>query len=143
MERTNKQTGMQSQKLMVFVLTMALYGLATLFTELIPQFQAGIVEFSVEYFLFIPSHWQYCLILFQRPWELLPENWFSAKLCRTVRRAGRTGEISYRDSRRICGGTHGEGSLQPEDGGDCCYDWNGSSAFHGNCSGYYEGAVCC
>ena len=54
MERTNKQTGMQSQKLMVFVLTMALYGLATLFTELIPQFQAGIVEFSVEYFLFIP-----------------------------------------------------------------------------------------
>src|SRR5699024_1275111 len=44
----------QSQKLMVFVLTMALYGLATLFTELIPKFQVGIVEFSVEYFLFIP-----------------------------------------------------------------------------------------
>lgn len=44
----------QSQKLMVFVLTMSLYGLATLFTELIPSFQAGIVEFSVEYFLFIP-----------------------------------------------------------------------------------------
>ena len=44
----------QSQKLMVFVLTMALYGLATLFTELIPSFQVGIVEFSVEYFLFIP-----------------------------------------------------------------------------------------
>lgn len=39
----------QSQKLMVFVLTMALYGLATLFTELIPSFQVGIVEFSVEY----------------------------------------------------------------------------------------------
>ena len=39
---------------MVFVLTMALYGLATLFSELIPSFQAGIVEFSVEYFLFIP-----------------------------------------------------------------------------------------
>ena len=31
-----------------------LYGLATLFTELIPKFQVGIVEFSVEYFLFIP-----------------------------------------------------------------------------------------
>src|SRR5699024_1236807 len=49
------QTSMnQSQKLMVFVLTMSLYGLATLFTELIPKFQVGIVEFSVEYFLFIP-----------------------------------------------------------------------------------------
>ena len=33
---------------------MSLYGLATLFTELIPSFQVGIVEFSVEYFLFIP-----------------------------------------------------------------------------------------
>ena len=44
----------QSQRLMVFVLTMALYGLATLFTELIPKFQVGLVEFSVEYFLFIP-----------------------------------------------------------------------------------------
>ena len=31
-----------------------LYGLATLFTELIPKFQVGIVEFSVEFFLFIP-----------------------------------------------------------------------------------------
>ena len=39
---------------MVFVLTMSLYGLATLFTELIPKFQVGIVEFSVEYFMFIP-----------------------------------------------------------------------------------------
>ena len=49
-----KQQANQSQKLMVFVLTMALYGLATLFSELIPKFQVGIVEFSVEYFLFIP-----------------------------------------------------------------------------------------
>ena len=49
-----KQQTTQSQKLMVFVLTMSLYGLATLFTELIPKFQVGIVEFSVEYFLFIP-----------------------------------------------------------------------------------------
>lgn len=39
---------------MIFVLTMSLYGLATLITELIPKFQVGIVEFSVEYFLFIP-----------------------------------------------------------------------------------------
>lgn len=51
----NQKTGAtQSQKLMIFVLTMSLYGLATLFTELIPKFQIGIVEFSVEYFLFIP-----------------------------------------------------------------------------------------
>lgn len=49
-----KKQATQSQKLMVFVLTMSLYGLATLFTELIPEFQVGIVEFSVEYFLFIP-----------------------------------------------------------------------------------------
>ena len=49
-----KEQGTQSQKLMVFVLAMSLYGLATLFTELIPKFQVGIVEFSVEYFLFIP-----------------------------------------------------------------------------------------
>lgn len=40
--------------MMVFVLTMSLYGLATLFTELIPKFQIGIIELSVEYFLFIP-----------------------------------------------------------------------------------------
>ena len=54
MSMSAKQGATQSQKLMVFVLTMSLYGLATLFTELIPSFQVGIVEFSVEYFLFIP-----------------------------------------------------------------------------------------
>lgn len=54
MSTMQKQSAVQSQKLMVFVLTMSLYGLATLFTELIPKFQVGIVEFSVEYFLFIP-----------------------------------------------------------------------------------------
>ena len=54
MEMMKKKTATQSQKLMIFVLTMALYGMATLFTELIPKFQIGIVEFSVEYFLFIP-----------------------------------------------------------------------------------------
>ncbi|MEE1313782.1 MAG: cell division protein FtsQ [Lachnospiraceae bacterium] len=55
MMKQTKQNGMaQSQKLMIFVLTMSLYGLATLITELIPSFQVGIVEFSVEYFLFIP-----------------------------------------------------------------------------------------
>ena len=54
METLKAQTATQPQKLMIFVFTMALYGLATLFTELIPSFQVGIVEFSVEYFLFIP-----------------------------------------------------------------------------------------
>ena len=54
MELAKKQTATQSQKLMVFVLTMALYGLATMFSELIPEFHIGVVEFSVEYFLFIP-----------------------------------------------------------------------------------------
>lgn len=54
MYTASKQNAAQSQKLMVFVLSMSLYGLATLFTELIPKFQVGIVEFSVEYFLFIP-----------------------------------------------------------------------------------------
>ena len=44
----------QSQKLMVFVLSMSLYGLATLVSELIPSIQIGIVELSVEFFLFIP-----------------------------------------------------------------------------------------
>lgn len=54
MELSKRPAATQSQKLMVFVLTMALYGLASLFTELIPKFQVGFVEFSVEYFLFIP-----------------------------------------------------------------------------------------
>lgn len=54
MSSLHKHTINQSQKLMIFVLTMSLYGLATLFTELIPKFQVGLVEFSVEYFLFIP-----------------------------------------------------------------------------------------
>ena len=51
---TKRESATQSQKLMVFVLTMSLYGLATLFTELIPSIHVGIVELSVEYFLFIP-----------------------------------------------------------------------------------------
>ena len=54
MNTLHNQTVTQSQKLMIFVLSMSLYGLATLFSELIPKFQVGIIEFSVEYFLFIP-----------------------------------------------------------------------------------------
>jgi uncharacterized membrane protein YwzB len=37
MEVVKKQTATQSQKLMVFVLSMAVYGLATMFSELIPS----------------------------------------------------------------------------------------------------------
>ena len=54
MSTIQNRSATQSQKLMIFVLTMSLYGLATVFTELIPKFQVGLVEFSVEYFLFIP-----------------------------------------------------------------------------------------
>lgn len=44
----------QSQKMMVFVLSMSLYGLATLFTELVPSVNLGFFELSIEYFAFIP-----------------------------------------------------------------------------------------
>ena len=54
MRTTQPAHATQSQKLMIFVLSMSLYGLATLFTELIPKFQVGVIEFSVEFFLFIP-----------------------------------------------------------------------------------------
>jgi hypothetical protein len=54
MNSIKKVNASQSQKMMIFVLAMSLYGLSTLFTELIPKFQVGLVEFSVEYFLFIP-----------------------------------------------------------------------------------------
>ncbi len=55
MEKIGNERGItSSQKLMIFVLSMSIYGLATLFTELLPKFYVGVVEFSVEYFLFIP-----------------------------------------------------------------------------------------
>ncbi|RIX50952.1 cell division protein FtsQ [Paenibacillus nanensis] len=44
----------QSQKLMVFILSMALYGISNMFTELIPSIQLGPIELKVEYFAFIP-----------------------------------------------------------------------------------------
>jgi hypothetical protein len=40
--------------MMIFVLSMSLYGLSNMFTELIPSFQLGPIELSVEYFAFIP-----------------------------------------------------------------------------------------
>ncbi|PAD69037.1 cell division protein FtsQ [Bacillus sp. 7586-K] len=44
----------QSQKMMVFILAMSLYGLSNMITELIPEVRVGPIEFSVEYFAFIP-----------------------------------------------------------------------------------------
>ncbi|MEK3885614.1 cell division protein FtsQ [Paenibacillus sp. PL2-23] len=44
----------QSQKLMVFILSMSLYGISNMFTELIPAIQLGPIELKVEYFAFIP-----------------------------------------------------------------------------------------
>ena len=44
----------QSQKMMVFILSMSLYGLSNMFTELIPEIKIGFIELSVEYFAFIP-----------------------------------------------------------------------------------------
>ncbi|MDQ0230850.1 cell division protein FtsQ [Metabacillus malikii] len=44
----------QSQKMMVFILSMSLYGLSNMITELIPEVRIGPIEFSVEYFAFIP-----------------------------------------------------------------------------------------
>lgn len=44
----------QSQKMMVFVLSMALFGLSKMITEILPSNEIGPIEFSVSYFAFIP-----------------------------------------------------------------------------------------
>ncbi|MDQ0297778.1 hypothetical protein J2S78_000186 [Salibacterium salarium] len=44
----------QSQQLMIFVLSMSLFGLANIITEIVPEFTFGPVELSVSYFAFIP-----------------------------------------------------------------------------------------
>jgi len=44
----------QSQKMMIFILSMSLYGLSNMITELVPSIYLGPVEFSIEYFAFIP-----------------------------------------------------------------------------------------
>src|SRR5699024_11655942 len=44
----------QSQKMMIFILAMSLYGLADLFTELLPEFQIGPVDLSIKYMVFVP-----------------------------------------------------------------------------------------
>ncbi|WP_440112997.1 cell division protein FtsQ [Paenibacillus sp. QZ-Y1] len=51
---TERYTLTSSQKMMIFVLSMSLYGLSNMFTELIPKLQLGPIELSVEYFAFIP-----------------------------------------------------------------------------------------
>ncbi|MFN3216166.1 MAG: cell division protein FtsQ [Acidimicrobiales bacterium] len=43
-----------SQKLMVFVLSMTLFGLANILTEVLPEFTVGPVELSVSYLAFVP-----------------------------------------------------------------------------------------
>ncbi|RDW16906.1 cell division protein FtsQ [Oceanobacillus arenosus] len=43
-----------SQKMMVFILSMSLYGLSNMITELVPSAYLGPIEFSIEYFAFIP-----------------------------------------------------------------------------------------
>jgi len=54
MSRKSIYTLTSSQKMMIFVLSMSLYGLSNMFTELIPSLQLGPIELSVEYFAFIP-----------------------------------------------------------------------------------------
>lgn len=54
MNRKTLYTLTSSQKMMIFVLSMSLYGLSNMFTELIPEFRLGPIELSVEYFAFIP-----------------------------------------------------------------------------------------
>lgn len=44
----------QSQKMMIFILSMSLYGLSNMFTELIPSFQIGPIELQIDCFAFIP-----------------------------------------------------------------------------------------
>src|SRR5699024_4479441 len=40
--------------MMIFILAMSLYGLADLFTELLPEFQIGTVDLSIKYIVFVP-----------------------------------------------------------------------------------------
>nr|WP_106781271.1 cell division protein FtsQ [Lysinibacillus timonensis] len=44
----------QSQKMMIFILSMCLYGLSNMFTELVPSVQVGPIELKIDAFAFIP-----------------------------------------------------------------------------------------
>ena len=54
METKKRTEYTQSQKMMVFILSMSLFGLANLFTELLPEFTFGPIELSISYLAFIP-----------------------------------------------------------------------------------------
>jgi len=55
MEQANKRCELtQSQKLMVFTLSMSLYGLSSIAEELLPVMNLGPLVLSAEYFAFIP-----------------------------------------------------------------------------------------
>lgn len=54
MEAKKRTEYTQSQKMMVFILSMSLFGLANLFTELLPEFTFGPIELSISYLAFIP-----------------------------------------------------------------------------------------
>ena len=43
-----------SQKLMIFVLSMSLFGLSNVILEIIPDVSLGPVEVDVSYFVFVP-----------------------------------------------------------------------------------------
>ncbi|WP_112181889.1 MULTISPECIES: cell division protein FtsQ [Paraliobacillus] len=52
--KKERYTLTQAQKMMVFILSMSLYGLSNMITELVPSVNLGPIEFSIEYFAFIP-----------------------------------------------------------------------------------------
>ena len=140
---TKQQTATQSQKLMIFVLTMSLYGLATLFTELIPKFQVGIVEFSVEYFLFIPL---VLAILFDPMSAALGaatgELVFSEIM---LGQFGGLGELEKFITVTIgvyIAGRTCEKSEKPDNGRNCIDDGCDFTAAFGNDCGYFKGSVC-
>ncbi|MBM7570011.1 cell division protein FtsQ [Aquibacillus albus] len=54
MSHLRSQQLSQSQKLMVFILSMSLFGIANIITEITPEFVLGPVELSVSYFAFVP-----------------------------------------------------------------------------------------
>ncbi|MGF2614304.1 cell division protein FtsQ [Rossellomorea vietnamensis] len=54
MNNLRSQQLSQSQKLMVFILSMSLFGIANIITEITPEIVIGPVELSVSYFAFVP-----------------------------------------------------------------------------------------
>lgn len=52
--RSHRPESTSQQKLMIFILSMSLYGISNMITELLPEVRFGPVEFKVEYFIFIP-----------------------------------------------------------------------------------------